>query len=57
MFLTTLLGPAKMGNMNYVYNPYDAAYYAAFGPIAWCGVFIWIIYTTHIGHKSNSKRR
>lgn len=47
-----LIGPAKMGNMNYKYNPYDAAVYAAFSPMSWCTIFAWIIYTTHIGHKS-----
>lgn len=48
-----LLGPAKMGNLNYKYNPYDAAIYAAFSPMSWCTIFAWIIYTTHIGHTSN----
>lgn len=41
-----LVGPAKMGNMNYKYNPYDAAIYAAFSPMSWCTIFAWIIYTT-----------
>lgn len=49
-----LVGPAKMGNMNYKYNPYDAAIYAAFSPMSWCTIFAWIIYTTHIGHKSKN---
>lgn len=49
-----LIGPAKMGNINYKYNPYDAAIYAAFSPMSWCTIFAWIIFTTHIGHSSNS---
>lgn len=49
-----LLGPAKMGNINYKYNPYDAAVYAAFSPMSWCTIFAWIIYTTHIGYPSKT---
>lgn len=43
-----------MGNIDYKYNPYDAAYYAAFSPMSWCTIFAWIIFTTHIGHTSKN---
>ncbi|XP_031625380.1 nose resistant to fluoxetine protein 6-like [Contarinia nasturtii] len=52
MLSIVLIGPAKMGNMNYKYNPYDAAFYAAFSPMSWCTIFAWIIFTTHIGYSS-----
>lgn len=54
MLTIALVGPAKMGNMNYKYNPYDAAIYAAFSPMSWCTIFAWIIFTTHIGYSSRS---
>ncbi|GJQ67615.1 hypothetical protein Trydic_g8418 [Trypoxylus dichotomus] len=39
-----------MGNLDYVYDPIDAAWYAAYAPILWCFCFAWVIYITHIGH-------
>lgn len=54
MLTIALIGPAKMGNINYKYNPYDAAFYAAFSPMSWCTIFAWIIYITHIGHSSKT---
>lgn len=41
-----------MGNVNYKYNEYHAAIYAALGPMAWCLLFVWIIFTTQIGNTS-----
>lgn len=41
-----------MGSMNYVYNEYHAAVYAALGPMAWCGLAAWIIFTSHLGYHS-----
>lgn len=52
LLVLSLLGPAKMGNVNYQYNAYDAAVYAALSPISWCAIFAWVIYTTHIGYSS-----
>lgn len=52
LFVCSLYGPAKMGNLHYKYNAYDAAIYAALSPVAWCSIFAWIIYTTHIGYTS-----
>lgn len=54
MLTIALVAPAKMGNLNYKYNPYDAAIYAAFSPMSWCTIFAWIIFTTHIGYSSTS---
>lgn len=53
LFAATLLCPAKMGSLDYQYNAYDAAIYAALSPITWCTLFAWIIYTSHIGYTSN----
>lgn len=50
-----LVLPKKMGNLDYKYNSYDAAIYAAFSPITYCTIFAWIIYTTHIGYSSKLK--
>lgn len=44
-----------MGSMSYVYNEYHAAIYAAFGPMAWCALFAWIIFTSHLGYESKDK--
>lgn len=52
LFLVALFGPARMGNINYKYNEYHAAIYAAFGPMAWCSLFVWIIFTSHNGYSS-----
>ena len=52
VFVIALFGPAPMGNVSYKYNEYHAAIYAAFGPMAWCLLFAWIIYSSHIGHTS-----
>lgn len=52
MILTVLWGPARMGDINYKYNAYHAAIYAALGPMGWCTLFIWIIFSTHIGYPS-----
>ncbi|KAB0797842.1 hypothetical protein PPYR_08835 [Photinus pyralis] len=43
----SFLGPSFMGSIDYVYNPTDAAWYAAFAPIFWCLAFAWIIFTAH----------
>lgn len=47
-----LLGPAPMGSISYVYNEYHAAIYAALGPMGWCGLAGWIIFTSHLGYDS-----
>lgn len=52
LFLATIVGPAPMGNINYVYNAYHAAIYAALGPMAWCALFAWIVFTSHLGYTS-----
>lgn len=52
LILSVLMGPAGMGNISYEYNAYHAAFYAALGPIGWCTLFIWIIYSTHLGYSS-----
>ncbi|KAH8273460.1 hypothetical protein KR018_002459, partial [Drosophila ironensis] len=50
--LASLLGPAPMGDINYVYNSTHAAIYAAFAPIAWCLFFSWIVFVSHNGYTS-----
>lgn len=53
-FLLTLafFGPAPMGSVNYEYNPFHAANYAAFSPIAWCMFFAWAVFTSHLGYRN-----
>ncbi|RZC33579.1 nose resistant to fluoxetine protein 6, partial [Asbolus verrucosus] len=55
-FSASFFGPAVMGSIDYVYNPTDAAWYAAFAPILWCFSFGWIIFTAHIGHMGPLER-
>nr|XP_023016320.1 nose resistant to fluoxetine protein 6 [Leptinotarsa decemlineata] len=50
-FCISFLGPAFMGKIDYVYDPLDGAWYAAFSPILWCFSFAWIIFTWHLGYK------
>lgn len=52
-FIAAFFGPAFMGEKNYIYNPADAAAYAAFAPILWCFCFSWIIFTSQLGHAGN----
>lgn len=52
LFVAAFLGPAPMGSINYEYNAYHAAIYAALGPMAWCGLFAWIVFTSHLGYTS-----
>ncbi|XP_018325878.1 nose resistant to fluoxetine protein 6 [Agrilus planipennis] len=51
-FVISLAGPSFMGHFQYVYNPLDAAWYAAIVPIFWCLSFAWIIFTHQMGYKS-----
>lgn len=44
------LAPSFMGRFEYIYNPIDAAWYAAYAPILWCFCFAWFIYITHTGY-------
>lgn len=39
-----------MGDMNYTYDRLDAANYAAFAPITWCLVFMWVIFLSYTGN-------
>ncbi|XP_016953026.1 O-acyltransferase like protein [Drosophila biarmipes] len=54
--LASLLGPAPMGDINYVYNSTHAAIYAAFAPIAWCLFFSWIVFVSHNGYTNKLTR-
>ncbi|XP_017782884.1 PREDICTED: nose resistant to fluoxetine protein 6-like [Nicrophorus vespilloides] len=51
-FVTSFIGPAFMGSINYIYDPVHAAWYASFAPILWCFSFAWIIFTHQNGYKS-----
>lgn len=53
--MLAFFGPAFMGNMDYVYNPVHAAWYAAFAPIFWCFGFAWIILASHYGLRGDPK--
>lgn len=48
----SFVGPAPMGSIGYQYNPFHAALYAAYAPIGWCVFFGWVIFTSHLGYKS-----
>lgn len=48
-FIVAFFVPAFMGSIDYVYDPIDAACYAAFAPIFWCFSFAWVVFTSHIG--------
>ncbi|XP_001942708.2 regulator of hypoxia-inducible factor 1 [Acyrthosiphon pisum] len=49
-FYEAFIHPAKMGDIDYVYNASDAANYAAFAPIYWCIFFSWIIFVSYTGN-------
>lgn len=51
-FCGAFVAPSFMGSFDYVYNPRDAAWYAAYAPILWCLSFGWLIYVTHLGELS-----
>ncbi|XP_069685548.1 nose resistant to fluoxetine protein 6-like isoform X2 [Periplaneta americana] len=44
-----VISPAHMADRHYVYNPADAAKFAAFAPIAICLFIAWIIFISFIG--------
>ncbi|XP_014214340.1 nose resistant to fluoxetine protein 6-like [Copidosoma floridanum] len=50
MSIGAFFGPARMGSMDYVYNPVHAATYNAFAPIGWCGIFVWVTFLAHTGN-------
>ncbi|XP_012055335.1 PREDICTED: uncharacterized protein LOC105618403 [Atta cephalotes] len=52
MFLAALIGPSKMGSIDYIYDPIHAAAYNAFAPIGWCSLFLWIAITQHTGSSN-----
>jgi hypothetical protein len=45
-----IIDPAHMANRHYVYNPRDAANFAAFAPVFWCLFTAWIIFISYVGH-------
>ncbi|XP_065364375.1 nose resistant to fluoxetine protein 6 [Calliphora vicina] len=50
--VASILGPAPMGDINYIYNSTHAAIYAAFAPIGWCIFFTWVVFVSHNGYKN-----
>ncbi|XP_012283860.1 nose resistant to fluoxetine protein 6 [Orussus abietinus] len=50
MSLGAFFGPAKMGAIDYVYQPVHAATYNAFAPIGWCALFAWMAFLSHTGN-------
>jgi len=57
MFLAAIIGPSKMGSIDYVYDPIHAAAYNAFAPIGWCSLFLWIAITQHTGSSNGNYYR
>jgi hypothetical protein len=54
-FLGTLFACSMMSVYNYKFDILDASYYSSVAPIPWCLFFAWIIYTSQLGYKSESK--
>ncbi|XP_053696128.1 O-acyltransferase like protein-like [Sabethes cyaneus] len=52
LLVLAFFGPAPMGSIDYVYDPLEAANYAAFSPIAWCLFFSWAVFTSHLGYRN-----
>ncbi|XP_056642944.1 O-acyltransferase like protein [Diorhabda sublineata] len=50
-FFVSFFGAAFMGTIDYVYDPKDAAWYAAVSPILWCFSFAWVIFIWQLGYK------
>ncbi|XP_035739061.1 nose resistant to fluoxetine protein 6-like isoform X2 [Vespa mandarinia] len=57
MFFGSIFGPAKMGTIDYIYNPMHAAAYNAFAPIGWCALFAWIIVIHQTGNTNGCLSR
>ncbi|XP_076750177.1 nose resistant to fluoxetine protein 6 isoform X2 [Xylocopa sonorina] len=53
MFCCAFFGPARMGSIDYVYDPIDAAMYNAFAPIGWCAIFAWVTLMNHTRNTNN----
>ncbi|XP_024941445.1 nose resistant to fluoxetine protein 6 isoform X2 [Cephus cinctus] len=53
MFIGAFIGPAKMGSIDYIYNPTHAATYNAFAPIGWCALFAWMAFLAHTGNTND----
>ncbi|XP_021920277.1 O-acyltransferase like protein-like isoform X2 [Zootermopsis nevadensis] len=49
-FYMAIISPAHMASRYYVYNPTEAANFAAFAPIFCCLFLAWIIFMSYIGH-------
>lgn len=52
-FLAVNISGAAMTGMNYKYNAFHAALFAAFAPVLWCFSSAWIIFASHLGFTSN----
>ncbi|XP_043498479.1 nose resistant to fluoxetine protein 6-like [Polistes fuscatus] len=52
MFFASVFAPAKMGSIDYIYNPMHAAMYNAFAPIGWCILFAWVIIMHQTGNTN-----
>lgn len=52
MFCCAFFGPARMGSIDYIYNPVHAAMYNAFAPIGWCAIFAWATVLYHTGNTN-----
>ncbi|XP_066603638.1 nose resistant to fluoxetine protein 6 [Prorops nasuta] len=52
MALAAFFGPAKMGSIDYIYDPMHAATYNAFAPIGWCALFAWLAVLHHTGNTN-----
>ncbi|XP_015434936.1 PREDICTED: nose resistant to fluoxetine protein 6-like [Dufourea novaeangliae] len=52
MFCCAFFGPARMGSIDYIYDPLHAALYNAFAPIGWCALFAWVTIMHHSGNTN-----
>lgn len=48
--LLALIGPYNTALLGYVYDPVEAAIYAAFSPILWCTFISWAVLSSYYGY-------
>lgn len=52
LFIVTILLSASMSAYDYTFSAFDAALFSSIAPIPFCLFFAWMLYTAHLGYKS-----
>jgi hypothetical protein len=52
LFILTLAVSSLMSAYDYTFSSFDAGLFSSIAPIPFCLFFAWMIYTAHLGYKS-----